>query len=164
MTKNPTLINQFIDKSIGIFIFTSIVNAETVLLKCEFTDGKLLRYKNNKAHKTEELNNPRKELEIKLDLTLNTVKQGPGIGYGTKINWNDDFIFWISDSSVSGPYDSLRMVNLNRFTGKLTMSNQSLERVIEDGHYQKDDNGNWIRNIQWKSSSEYQCRKQDKLF
>ena len=147
-----------------IFIFTSAVNAETVLLKCEYKEGKLQRYKNNKPQKVEKLNDPRKEYEIKLDLALKTVKDGPGIGYDTKINWNDDFIFWISDTSVAGPHDLLRMVNLNRFTGKLTMSAQSFERVIEDGNFQKDNNGNWIRNIKWKSSSEYQCKKQDKLF
>ena len=38
------------------------------------------------------------------------------------------------------------------------------KRVIEDGHYQKDSSGNWIRDMVWSSQSEYQCKKQDKLF
>ena len=147
-----------------IFIFTSVVNAETVLLKCEYKDGKLQRYKNKKPQKVEKLNDPRKEYEIKLDLALETVTDGPGTGYGSKVFWKDDFITWMSDNTVVGPYDMMTIASLNRFKGKLIIDRKSFKRVVEDGHFQKDSNGNWIRNITVVSQSEYQCKKQDKLF
>ena len=147
-----------------IFIFTSVVNAETVLLKCEYKDGKLQRYKNKKPQKVEKLNDPRKEYEIKLDLALETVTDGPGTGYGSKVFWKDDFITWMSDNTVVGPYDMMTIASLDRFNGKLIIDRKSFKRVVEDGHFQKDSNGNWIRNITVVSQSEYQCKKQDKLF
>ena len=147
-----------------IFIFTSVVNAETVLLKCEYKDGKLQRYKNKKPQKVEKLNDPRKEYEIKLDLALETVTDGPGTGYGSKVFWKDDFITWMSDNTVVGPYDMMTIASLDRFNGKLIIDRKSFKRIIEDGHYQKDSKGNWIRNIRYTSQSEYQCKKQDKLF
>ena len=138
--------------------------AETVLLKCEYEDGKLQRYKNNKPQKVEKLNDPRKEHEIKLDLALETVTDGPGTGYGSKVFWKDDFITWMSDNTVVGPYDMMTIASLDRFNGKLIIDRKSFKRVVEDGHFQKDSNGNWIRNITVVSQSEYQCKKQDKLF
>ena len=138
--------------------------AETVLLKCEYKDGKLQRYKNKKPQKVEKLNDPRKEYEIKLDLALETVTDGPGTGYGSKVFWKDDFITWMSDNTVVGPYDMMTIASLNRLNGKLIIDRKSFERVVENGHFQKDSNGNWIRNIEWDSQSEYQCKKQDKLF
>ena len=137
--------------------------AETVLLKCEYEDGKLQRYKNNKPQKVEK-DNAIKEYEIKLDLALETVTDGPGTGYGSKVFWKDDFITWMSDNTVVGPYDMMTIASLDRFNGKLIIDRKSFERVVEDGHFQKDSNGNWIRNITVVSQSEYQCKKQDKLF
>ena len=137
--------------------------AETVLLKCEYKDGKLQRYKNNKPQKVEK-DNAIKEYEIKLDLALETVTDGPGTGYGSTVFWKDDFITWMSDNTVVGPYDMMTIASLNRFNGKLIIDRKSFKRVVEDGHFQKDSNGNWIRNIEWDSQSEYQCKKQDKLF
>lgn len=137
--------------------------AETVLLKCEYEDGKLQRYKNNKPQKVEK-DNAIKEYEIKLDLALETVTDGPGTGYGSTVFWKDDFITWMSDNTVVGPYDMMTIASLNRFNGKLIIDRKSFKRVVEDGHFQKDSNGNWIRNITVVSQSEYQCKKQDKLF
>ncbi len=137
--------------------------AEIVLLKCEYEDGKLQRYKNNKPQKVEK-DNAIKEYEIKLDLALETVTDGPGTGYGSTVFWKDDFITWMSDNTVVGPYDMMTIASLNRFNGKLIIDRKSFKRVVEDGHFQKDSNGNWIRNIEWDSQSEYQCKKQDKLF
>ena len=137
--------------------------AEIVLLKCEYEDGKLQRYKNNKPQKVEK-DNAIKEYEIKLDLALETVTDGPGTGYGSKVFWKDDFITWMSDNTVVGPYDMMTIASLNRFKGKLIIDRKSFKRVVEDGHFQKDSNGNWIRNITVVSQSEYQCKKQDKLF
>jgi len=137
--------------------------AEIVLLKCEYEDGKLQRYKNNKPQKVEK-DNAIKEIEIKLDLALETVTDGPGTGYGSTVFWKDDFITWMSDRSISGPYDMMTIASLDRFNGKLIIDRKSFKRVVEDGHFQKDSNGNWIRNITVVSQSEYQCKKQDKLF
>ena len=137
--------------------------AEIVLLKCEYEDGKLQRYKNNKPQKVEK-DNAIKEIEIKLDLALETVTDGPGTGYGSTVFWKDDFITWMSDNTVVGPYDMMTIASLNRFNGKLIIDRKSFKRVVEDGHFQKDSNGNWIRNITVVSQSEYQCKKQDKLF
>ena len=137
--------------------------AEIVLLKCEYEDGKLQRYKNNKPQKVEK-DNAIKEYEIKLDLALETVTDGPGTGYGSTVFWKDDFITWMSDNTVVGPYDMMTIASLNRFNGKLIIDRKSFKRVVEDGHFQKDSNGNWIRNITVVSQSEYQCKKQDKLF
>lgn len=146
------------------FTFASAISAETMLLKCEFIDGKLQRYKNDKPQKVEKPNNPKKVYEIKLDLALKTVKAGPGLGYDSTVFWESEFITWMDDSSVSGPFDLITIATLNRYNGKLIIDRKSLERVIEDGHYQKDDNGNWIRNIRYNSESQYQCKKQDRLF
>jgi hypothetical protein len=137
--------------------------AEIVLLKCEYEDGKLQRYKNNKPQKVEK-DNAIKEYEIKLDLALETVTDGPGTGYGSTVFWKDDFITWMSDNTVVGPYDMMTIASLNRFNGKLIIDRKSFKRVVEDGHFQTDSNGNWIRNITVVSQSEYQCKKQDKLF
>ena len=137
--------------------------AETVLLKCEYEDGKLQRYKNNKPQKVEK-DNAIKEYEIKLDLALETVTDGPGTGYGSTVFWKDDFITWMSDNPTVGPNDMLTIASLNRFNGKLILDRKFFKRVIEDGHYQKDSSGNWIRDMVWSSQSEYQCKKQDKLF
>ena len=137
--------------------------AETVLLKCEHEDGKLQRYKNNKPQKVEK-DNAIKEYEIKLDLALETVTYGPGTGYGSTVFWKDDFITWMSDNPTVGPNDMLTIASLNRFNGKLILDRKLFKRVIEDGHYQKDSSGNWIRDMVWSSQSEYQCKKQDKLF
>jgi hypothetical protein len=144
-------------------LFCGSAYAETVLLKCEYEDGKLQRYKNNKPQKVEK-DNAIKEYEIKLDLALETVTDGPGTGYGSTVFWKDDFITWMSDRSISGPYDMMTIASLNRFNGKLIIDRKSFKRVVENGYFQKDSNGNWIRNIQWTSQSEYQCKKQDKLF
>ena len=152
--------------SIVALIYLMSVNlyAETVLLNCEYKDGKLQRYKNNKPQKVEKLNDPKKEYEIRLDLVLKSVNSGPGTGYGSKVFWNNDFITWMSDNSIVGARDMLTIASLNRFNGKLIIDHKSFERVIQDGHYQKDSKGNWIRNIVWASQSEYQCKKQDRLF
>ena len=146
-----------------IYLMSANLYAETVLLKCEYEDGKLQRYKNNKPQKVEK-DNAIKEIEIKLDLALETVTDGPGTGYGSTVFWKDDFITWMSDRSISGPYDMMTIASLNRFNGKLIIDRKSFKRVVEDGHFQKDSNGNWIRNITVVSQSEYQCKKQDKLF
>jgi hypothetical protein len=58
----------------------------------------------------------------------------------------------------------MTIASLNRFNGKLIIDRKSFKRVVEDGHFQKDSNGNWIRNITVVSQSEYQCKKQDKLY
>ena len=147
-----------------IYLMSANLYAETVLLKCEYEDGKLQRYKNKKPQKVEKFNDPRKEYEIKLDLALETVTDGPGTGYGSTVFWKDDFITWMSDNPTVGPNDMLTIASLNRFNGKLILDRKLFKRVIEDGHYQKDSSGNWIRDMVWSSQSEYQCKKQDKLF
>lgn len=149
-----------------IFIFANTANAETILLKCEYLDGKLERYKNNKFEKFEEINDPTKEYEIQLDTVAQVVSKGPYISLygGPEVVWQNDWIIWQSDSNVVGPIDAWVIFSLNRVTGILTKNFKSLERVVEDGHYQKDSNGDWIRIMKWQSTEDYQCKKQERLF
>jgi len=155
-------------KLISILIFSLLVNsnsvAETILLKCEYIDGKLQRYEDNKLVKEEKPVNPDKEYEIQLDPVLKIIKEGPWIGYGTEVLWRDDWVIWQSDSTVAGSMDVLVIFSLDRVTGKLTRNFKSLDRVIENGKYQKDSNGNWIRNMKWQSTNEYQCKVEERLF
>ena len=51
----------------------NVANAETILLKCEYIDGKLDRYKDNKFLKVEKINDPTKEHEIKLNTALKKI-------------------------------------------------------------------------------------------
>lgn len=138
--------------------------AETTLLKCKYLDGKLERYKDNKLVKEEKPNNPDKEYEIQIDPISQKISKGPYIGYGTDVSWQADWVVWQSDFTIAGPFDAWVIFSLNRVDGKLTKNFKSLERVVEDGEYKKNSSGNWVRNMSWQSITEYQCKKEDRLF
>lgn len=145
-------------------LFSVKVYAETVLLKCKYLDGNLERYKNNKVIKKEKPINPDKEYEIQLNPVSQKISKGPHISYGTEVSWLDDWVIWQSDSTVVGARDAWVIYSLNRVTGKLTKNFKLLERVVEDGKFQKDSNGKWVRNMKWQTTTEYQCKKEDRLF
>ena len=144
----------------------NVVYAETILLKCEFIDGKLDRYKNNKFLKVEKINDPTKEYEIKLNTALKKIIEAPfysSIGLEME-QWRDDYILWMMDTNIVGAFDALYIYSLDRVTGILSEDHKSFIRVVEDGHYQKDSKGEWVRDIQYHVISTYQCEKKDRLF
>ena len=144
----------------------NVAYAETILLKCEFIDGKLDRYKNNKFLKVEKINDPTKEYEIKLNTALKKIIEAPfysSIGLEME-QWQDDYILWMMDTNIVGAFDGLFTYSLDRVTGVLTEDRKSFIRVIEDGKYQKDSKGEWIRDTQYHVTATYQCEKKDRLF
>ena len=144
----------------------NVANAETILLKCEYIDGKLDRYKDNKFLKVEKINDPTKEHEIKLNTALKKIISAPSystIGLEMEV-WKDDYILWMMDTNIVGPFDAQFIYNLDRITGILTHDHKSYKRVVEDGHYLKKSNGAWVRDMQYHVTSTYQCEKKDRLF
>jgi hypothetical protein len=139
--------------------------AETLLLKCEFIDGKLDRYKDNKFLKVEKINDPTKEHEIKLNTALKKIILDPYSALGLEMEvWKDDYVLWILDMNMTGPFDVQYIYNLDRVTGILTYDHKSYKRVVEDGKYLKKSNGDWVRDTQFHITSTYQCEKKDRLF
>ena len=145
--------------------FSGYAHAETLLLKCEFIDGKLDRYKDNKFLKVEKINDPIKEHEIKLNTALKKIILDPYNALGLEMEvWKDDYVLWILDMNVTGPFDAQYIYNLDRVTGILTYDYKSYKRVVEDGKYLKKSNGDWVRDTQFHITSTYQCEKKDRLF
>ena len=114
-------------KKILFIIFVSLfmnVNgyAETLLLKCEFIDGKLDRYKDNKFLKVEKINDPIKEHEIKLNTALKKIILDTYSAMGLEMEvWKDDYVLWILDMNMTGPFDVQYIYNLDRVTGILLL-------------------------------------------
>ena len=143
----------------------NVAYAETLLLKCEFIDGKLDRYKDNKFLKVEKINDPIKEHEIKLNTALKKIILDTYSAMGLEMEvWKDDYVLWILDMNVTGPFDAQYIYNLDRVTGILTFDYKSYKRVVEDGKYLKKSNGDWVRDTQFHITSTYQCEKKDRLF
>ena len=139
--------------------------AETLLLKCEFIDGKLHRYKDNKFYRSEKIPDI-KEYEIILNPALKKIISAPSYSsIGLEMEqWQDDYILWMMDTNIVGAFDGLFTYSLDRVTGVLTEDRKSFIRVIEDGKYQKDSKGEWIRDTQYHVTATYQCEKKDRLF
>tara|TARA_B110000305_G_scaffold198520_1_gene224709 strand:+ start:36 stop:512 length:477 start_codon:yes stop_codon:yes gene_type:complete len=143
----------------------NVAYAEKILLKCEFIDGKLHRYKNNKFYRSEKIPDI-KEYEIILNPALKKIISAPSYSsIGLEMEqWQDDYILWMTDTNIVGAFDGLFTYSLDRVTGVLTEDRKSFIRVIEDGKYQKDSKGEWIRDTQYHVTSTYQCEKKDRLF
>ena len=144
----------------------NVAYAETILLKCEFIDGKLDRYKDNKFLKVEKINDPTKEHEIKLNTALKKIIEAPyhgSFGMDWEI-WQEDYIQWKGVVNIALKYDTYYTYTLDRVTGVLTEDRKSTIRIVKDGHYQKDANGKWKGDTQYHITSTYQCEKKDRLF
>ena len=146
-------------------LFSGYAYAEKILLKCEFIDGKLHRYKDNKFYRSEKIPDIKK-YEIILNPALKKIISAPSYSsIGLEMEqWQDDYILWMVDTNIVGAFDGLYTYSLDRVTGALTEDRKSFIRVIEDGHYQKDSRGEWIRNTQYHITATYQCEKKDRLF
>ena len=146
-------------------LFSGYAYAEKILLKCEFIDGKLHRYKDNKFYRSEKIPDIKK-YEIILNPALKKIISAPSYSsIGLEMEqWQDDYILWMVDTNIVGAFDGLYTYSLDRVTGVLTEDRKSFIRVIEDGHYQKDSRGEWIRNTQYHITATYQCEKKDRLF
>jgi|TARA_R110002012_G_scaffold111386_2_gene256328 hypothetical protein len=144
----------------------NVANAETILLKCEYIEGKKDVYLVDTIVKTVKPTHLETVYEIKLNPALKKIVDAPfyGVPHTKMEQWQDDYILWLSEVNVVLKYDSLYIFNLDRVTGILTKDFKSYERVVEDGHYQKDSNGNWVRDLQYHITSTYQCKKEDRLF
>ena len=157
-------------KLLGIVVFSlltmDVSYAETILLKCEYIDGKQDVYLADTIVKTKKPYISDKVYEIKLNPSLKRIVDAPFYdSIVTKMElWQDDYILWKSEINVLLNHDSLYIFNLDRVNGILTKDFKKYERVIEDGHYQKDSNGNWVRDLQYHITSTYQCKKEDRLF
>ena len=143
----------------------NVAYAEKILLKCIFIDGKLHRYKDNKFYRSEKIPDI-KEYEIILNPALKKIISAPSYSsIGLEMEqWQDDYILWMMDTNIVGAFDGLFTYSLDRVTGVLTEDRKSFIRVIEDGKYQKDSKGEWIRDTQYHVTSTYQCEKKDRLF
>ena len=143
----------------------NVAYAEKILLKCEFIDGKLHRYKDNKFYRSEKIPDI-KQYEIILNPALKKIISAPSYSnIGLEMEqWQDDYILWMMDTNIVGAFDGLFTYSLDRVTGVLTEDRKSFIRVIEDGKYQKDSKGEWIRDTQYHVTSTYQCEKKDRLF
>jgi len=143
-----------------------VASAETILLKCKFIDGKIDVYLANVVVKTVKPTHLEKEIEIRLNTALKTIIEAPRY---SSIHlkwdaWTNDYIGWKSDLTLPGSFDVVHTYNLDRVTGILSHDEKSLTRIIKNGLYQKDSNGNWIRNTNRHTISTYQCKKEDRLF
>jgi hypothetical protein len=143
----------------------NVAYAEKILLKCEFIDGKLHRYKDNKFYRSEKISDI-KQYEIILNPALKKIISAPSYSsIGLEMEqWQDDYILWMTDTNIVGAFDGLFTYSLDRVTGVLTEDRKSFIRVIEDGKYQKDSKGEWIRDTQYHVTATYQCEKKDRLF
>ena len=140
--------------------------AETILLKCKFIDAKQDVYLANVIVKTVKPTHLEKEIEIRLNTALEKIIEAPAYSsvYLKWDVWADDYIGWKSDVTITMELDVVDTYNLDRVTGILSHDKKSLTRIVEDGHYQKDANGNWIRDTNRHTTSTYQCKKEDRLF
>jgi len=157
-------------KLLFIILVSLIMNvngyAETILLKCEYIEGKQDVYLANVIVKTVKPTHLEKEIEIRLNTALEKIIEAPGYS-SVHLKWDawtDDYIGWKSDLTIHLELDIVHTYNLDRVTGILSHDKKSLTRIIEDGHYQKDSNGNWIRDTNRHTISTYQCKKEDRLF
>ena len=143
----------------------NVAYAEKILLKCEFIDAKLHRYKDNKFYRSEKIPDI-KQYEIILNPALKKIISAPSYSsIGLEMEqWQDDYILWMMDTNIVGAFDGLFTYSLDRVTGVLVEDRKSFIRVIEDGNYQKDSKGEWIRNTQYHVTATYQCEKKDRLF
>ena len=146
-------------------LFSGYAYAEKILLKCEFIDGKLHRYKDNKFYRSEKIPDIKK-YEIILNPALKKIISAPSYSsIGLEMEqWQDDYILWMVDTNIVGAFDGLYTYSLDRVTGVLTEDRKSFIRVMEDGKYQKDSKGEWIRDTQYHVTATYQCEKKDRLF
>ena len=157
-------------KTLFIILASLIMNvngyAETILLKCKLIDSKTDVYLANVIVKTVKPTHLEKEIEIRLNTALEKIIEAPGYSsvHLEWEAWQDDYIGWKSDLTLTLELDIVDTYNLDRVTGILSHDNKRLTRIIEDGHYQKDSNGNWIRDINHHMKSTYQCKKEDRLF
>jgi hypothetical protein len=157
-------------KLLGIMVLGLLLSgnayAETILLKCKFIDAKQDVYLANVIVKTVKPTHLEKEIEIRLNTALEKIIEAPAYSsvYLKWDVWADDYIGWKSDVTITMELDVVDTYNLDRVTGILSHDKKSLTRIVEDGHYQKDANGNWIRDTNRHTTSTYQCKKEDRLF
>jgi len=144
----------------------NVAYAETILLKCKLIDTKEDIYLANVIIKTVKPTHLEKEIEIRLNTALEKIIEAPSYSsvHLKRETWQDDYIGWKSDLTITLELDVVDIYNLDRVTGILSNDKKSLKRVVEDGHYQKDANGNWIRDTLRHMTSTYQCKKEDRLF
>ena len=97
--------------------------AETVLLKCEYEDGKLQRYKNNKPQKVEK-DNAIKEIEITPDSPI-VVDNGHLVAYTEGVNYTVDKSGGWKTTMIGGEGLILRFSG----TGKIWIQSRNLESL-----------------------------------
>jgi hypothetical protein len=144
----------------------NVAYAETILLKCKFIDAKQDVYLANVIVKTVKPTHLEKEIEMKLNTALEKIIEAPYHG-GHHMDWEiwqEDYIRWSGSVNFALKYDDDYIYTLDRVTGILSSDKKSFIRVVEDGHYQKDANGKWVRDQQHHVTATYQCKKEDRLF
>ena len=139
--------------------------SETVLLKCNYIDGKIERYIENKITKVEKENDPTKEYEIQINPVIQKIINAPFYGIGLKFEtWQDDYVVWMYEGLLVD-YLSQYTFNLDKVTGILSKDYKTfIRKKNEIGNWYKGSNGEWVKDLQWHVSSEYQCKKEDRLF
>ena len=91
--------------------------SETVLLKCNYIDGKIERYIENKITKVEKENDPTKEYEIQINPVIQKIINAPFYGIGLKFEtWQDDYVVWM--------YEGLSVDYLSQYTFNLDKVNK----------------------------------------
>ena len=144
----------------------NVAYAETILLKCKFIDAKQDVYRANVIVKTVKPTHLKKEIEMRLNTALEKIIEAPYHG-GYHMDWEiwqEDYIRWRGSVNFALNYDNDYIYTLDRVTGILSSDHKSFIRVVEDGHYQKDANGKWVRDKQSHITATYQCKKEDRLF
>jgi len=144
----------------------NVAYAETILLKCKFIDAKQDVYLANVIAKTVKPTHLEKEIEMRLNTALEKIIEAPYHG-GYHMDWEvwqEDYIQWRGEVNVALKYDTAFTYTLDRVTGILSQDRKSYIRVVENGNYQKDANGKWVRDIQHHVTATYQCKKEDRLF
>lgn len=157
-------------KTLFIILASLIMNvngyAETILLKCKFIDAEQHVYQSNVFVKTVKPTHLEKEIEMRLNTALEKIIEAPyhgGLGMDWEI-WQEDYIRWSGSVNYALNYDNDYIYTLDRVTGILSSDHKSFIRVVEDGRYQKDANGKWVRDQQNHVTATYQCKKEDRLF
>jgi hypothetical protein len=144
----------------------NVAYAETILLKCKFIDAKQHVYRSNVFVKTVKATHLEKEIEMRLNTALEKIIEAPYHG-GHDMDlevWQEDYIQWRGKVNFALNYDDDYIYTLDRVTGILSSDHKSYIRVVEDGRYQKDANGKWVRDKQNHITATYQCKKEDRLF
>ena len=144
----------------------NVAYAETILLKCKLIDTKEDIYLANVIIKTVKPTHLEKEIEMRLNTALEKIIEAPYHG-GHDMDlevWQEDYIQWRGKVNFALNYDDDYIYTLDRVTGILSSDHKSYIRVVEDGRYQKDANGKWVRDKQNHITATYQCKKEDRLF